>query len=164
MAFSFTQHIGDGNTKSYLFSFTGIDEGYLRENDIVVTVDGIVTTDFIFASSNQITFNTAPALNAIIQIRRVMPKDEPYTDFIKGNAFGAKNVNYSFLQQLYALHEMMDGFKDDGYYEKQDLSMGTTNQIKDMADGTEDQDAVTLKQLNEVAAIPDLYNRKWILD
>jgi len=114
MAFSYTQEIGDGVTTSYTFSFAGQDEGYIRESDIVALVDG-VETPFTLTSSNTLEFSSAPANGAIIRIRRVMPKNLPYSDFSRGNNFGPDVLNNSFLQSLYIIHEALDGWFPEGF-------------------------------------------------
>jgi len=114
MAFSYTQEIGDGVTTSYTFSFAGQDEGYIRESDIVALVDG-VETPFTLTSSNTLEFSSAPANGATIYIRRVMPKNLPYSDFSRGNNFGPEILNNSFLQSLYIIHEALDGWFPEGF-------------------------------------------------
>jgi hypothetical protein len=50
----------------------------------------------------------------------------------------------------------MDGFKEDGYYEQQDLSMGS-HYITDLLDGVNDQDAATVAQLAENLTTAESY-------
>jgi len=109
MAFSYTQEIGDGSTTSYTFSFTGQDQGYLRDSDIEVSVDGTVVS-FTLLSTNSLELDVAPANGSEIIIRRIMPKSEPYADFQRGNNFGQEVLNNSFLQLLYVVHELLDGW------------------------------------------------------
>jgi len=114
MALSYTEHIGDGITKAFTFSFVGQDEGYIRKDDVVVTVNDI-SVPFTFLSANTIEIASAPADGAVILIRRVMPKDRPYADFRRGNNFGQDTLNNSFLQSLYIIHEALDGFFPEGF-------------------------------------------------
>lgn len=114
MAYSYVQYTGDGSTTSYTFSFTGQDQGYLRNSDIEVTVDD-VSASFTFLSSNSIEFDNAPANGSTIIIRRVMPKSETYADFQRGNNFGQEVLNNSFLQLLYVVHELLDGWFPEGF-------------------------------------------------
>ena len=127
MAFSYQEQTGDGVTTVFPFSFSGRGTGYIRVADIVVTVNGVVTTDFTLSGSNQVQFNSAPPapvapwVGPNIMIRRVVPKDTPYADFSRGNNFGQEQMNFTVLQQLYALHEFLDGFLPDGYFVKSDM-------------------------------------------
>lgn len=109
MAFSYTTKTGDGTTTSFTFAFEGQDEGYIREEDIVATVDG-ASAPFTLLSSNTLEFTNAPSNGSEIIIRRVMPKSVPYADFQRGNNFGQDVLNNSFLQLLYVLHEILDGW------------------------------------------------------
>lgn len=114
MAYSYVQYTGDGSTTAFTFSFTGQDQGYLRDSDIEVTVDE-VSASFTFLSSNSIELDTAPANGSTIIIRRVMPKSETYADFQRGNNFGQEVLNNSFLQLLYVVHELLDGWFPGGF-------------------------------------------------
>lgn len=148
MGFSFSDDVGDGAQTTFIFAFVGPNNGYFDEDNIQVTVDGLPVA-FELSGPNQITITgTAPALGAAVRIRRVQNKNAPYTDFERGNNFGKQNLNRSFNQQLFVSHEFLDGFKPDGYYEKQDLSIGN-NKITDLADAVNPQDAATLFQLDD---------------
>lgn len=145
--FSFVDDVGDGVETAFPFAFVGPDNGYFRTSDIEVTVD-LVPVTFTVTGPTQITTTVPPALGAKVRIRRIQETDEPYTNFERGNNFGKANLNRSFQQQLFLTHELLDGFKPDGYYEKQNLSLGSYN-ITDLADGVNPQDAATLSQLDD---------------
>jgi len=154
MAYSYTDTVGDGATVTFPFTFKGPDNGFFRNADIEVELDGVPTLDFTLTGPTQVTFAVAPGDQVKIRIMRKQPDEAPYTDFQRGNAFGQANINRSFLQQLYLLHEFMDGFKIADYYEKQHLNMGTNYRIINLADGVDLQDAVTVAQA--VAAFEDM--------
>lgn len=118
MAFSFQRETGNGVTKSFILSFVGQDEGYIAEDDIEILVDG-EGVSFSFISSNTVELSSAPPEDSQILIRRIVDKNRPYTDFRSGNNFGAEALNNSFLQTLYALHEILDGYFPDGVSFKQ---------------------------------------------
>lgn len=109
MAFSYVTDVGDGSTRSFVFSFEGQDEAYIRTDDIVAYVDGDEVA-FTLLSSNTLEFTDAPGDGSEVLIRRVMPKNVPFTDFEGGNNFGQTALNNSFLQMLYILHELLDGY------------------------------------------------------
>jgi len=154
MAYSHTDTVGDGGTVTFPFTFKGPDNGYFRDADIEVELDGTPTLDFTLTGPTQVTFAVAPADQVKIRIMRKQPDETPYTDFQRGNAFGQANINRSFLQQLYLLHEFMDGFKVSGYYEKQHLNMGTNYRIINLSPGVDPLDAVNVEQA--VAAFEDM--------
>jgi len=115
MAFSYVTRSGNGTQTAFTFSFTGQDDGYIRDDDLVVIVDGELSS-FILTSSNTLELPVAPPVgDDNVFIRRVMPKDVPYADFKRGNNFGQEVLNNSFLQILYILHESLDGFFPEGY-------------------------------------------------
>lgn len=109
MKLSATEIISDGFTRDYAFSFVGEDKGYLRDSDLLVTVDG-VPVQFALTSPNTLLLEDTPEEGKVILIRRVMPKDRTYADFRKGNNFREQVINNSFLQTLYTIHELLDGY------------------------------------------------------
>jgi len=146
MGFSFSEDTGNGSKTTFAFSFVGLDDGYFNADDIVVYVNGVAVVHSL-TGPNQVTLVEAPEDGAKVRIIRKPDLSAPYTDFMRGNAFGKTNVNRSFLQQLYVAHRIMDGFKEEGYYEKQNLSMGTIYKITDLADGVNPKDAATVSQV-----------------
>src|SRR5690554_17137 len=114
MSFTYVTRTGDGNKRSFTFSFVGQDEGYIRQDDILVTVDG-EQSPFTLISPNSIELESAPPSGSEVIIRRVMPKDVPFADFSRGNNFGQDILNNSFLQLLYVVHELLDGWFPEGF-------------------------------------------------
>lgn len=142
MNFTFTIHTGDGVTTAFTFSFAGQDTGYIDDSNLAVFVDGVPAAFTVIRSDpNKVHMSVAPPLGSQVLIRRIMPKNVPYTDFKRGNAFSQDNLNRSFLQQLYVTQEMLDGFLPDGFYFKQDVNMGGFN-IKNLGDAVDPDDAV----------------------
>lgn len=150
MAFSFTQHIGDGSTTTFTFSFTGPGVGYYDDDQIKVYVNN-APADFTLTGDNQVTLTTAPALNSRIWIKREPDITDTYTNFSRGNSFGKDNINRSFQQMLYLVQRIQDGFKEDGYYQKQDMNLGDFK-ITNLGLGVDDQDACTISQLEDRVA------------
>jgi len=114
MSFTYVTRTGDGTKRSFTFSFVGQDEGYIRQDDILVTVDG-EQSPFTLISPNSIELESAPTSGSEVIIRRVMPKDLPFADFSRGNNFGQDILNNSFLQLLYVVHELLDGWFPEGF-------------------------------------------------
>lgn len=131
MALSFVRRSGDGSTTTFTFSFTGQDEGYINKEDILVEVDGD-ETPFTLASSNTLEITPAPASGKDnILIRRVMPKDRTYADFRTGNNFGQETLNNSFLQTLYIVQEILDGWLPEDFSFKRKVSYDTDLEMND---------------------------------
>lgn len=145
MAFSFTQHIGDGSTTTFTFSFTGPGVGYYDDDQIKVYVNDAPAA-FTLTGDNQVTLTTAPDLNSRIWIKREPDITDTYTNFSRGNSFGKDNINRSFQQMLYLVQRIQDGFKEEGYYEKQDINLGGFK-LTNLGLGTSGNDSATMSQL-----------------
>ena len=142
MNFSFTRDTGDGVKTVFTMSFAGQDEGYLNASNIHVLVNGVEVPFTINPTDpNKVYLSTAPANGADVLIRRIMPKNVPYSDFKNGNPFSQDTLNYTQLQQLYVTQELLDGFLPDGFYFKQDVNMGGHN-IKNLGEAVDPDDAV----------------------
>lgn len=153
MNFSYTRDVGDGVKTIFTMSFAGQDNGYLSTDNIRVFVDdNPVAFTINRTDPNKVYLSTAPAVGADVLIRRVMPNQVPYSDFKNGNPFSQDTLNYTNLQQLYLLQELLDGFLPVGHYFKQDVSMGGHN-LKDLGDAVDPNDAV------KKAVTDDLLNR-----
>lgn len=140
---SFIRYVGDGSTTQYALAVLGENIGYFRTSDIKAYVDDVeVTFTINVASPHLVLLDAAPAVGADILLRRKVPFDKPYANFERGNNFGHRQVNNTFVQQLYLMQEMLDGFLPEGFYMKQDVNMGA-NKITNMADPVATQDAAT---------------------
>lgn len=145
MAYTYTVHTGDGIKTVFDFQFAGDGYGYFRPSDVHVYV-AQQEVGFTFVGTNQVQLTAAPPLGAVVMIRRIMPKDEPYAKWERGNNFNARNTNNSFLQQLYMVQELYDGFMTTGFRFNEDVSFGGFR-VKDIANAIEDGDAVPLRQM-----------------
>jgi hypothetical protein len=152
MALTYVERVGDGSTTVFSFSFVGVDNGYFREEDIEVKVDGVLTA-FTLQTETTLEITPAPALNATIVIRRIMPYEVPYSTFTRGNNFGQDNMNYSFQQGLYLVHEILDGYLPEGFSFKQNLDMGGYR-IYNLGAPTFPTDAVRLIDLQGGEQLP----------
>jgi len=131
--------------------------GYFDEEDIVVELIDVETreetvltlgTDYTI-DSNMVIFDTAPTSDYYVRIRREVDLDNTYSTFQRGNDFGKDNLNKSFLKALYQIQQLADGFREDGFYWKQDNNAGNRKLIN-LADGEEEGDAVTYGQYQNV--------------
>lgn len=121
MSLSFTPYTGDGITRTFPFSFAGLNKGYLRDEDVVVEVDG-TPVSFTLSGVNQVTLSSPPVLGTKVAIRRILPKEKPYSEFKRGNNLGQTQIQNSFLQQLYVVQEMLDGYFPEGFEFKKPIS------------------------------------------
>ncbi|WLJ89321.1 K1E endosialidase adaptor protein [Vibrio phage vB_ValA_R15Z] len=139
---SFVRHVGDGSRTQFPLTVAGENMGYFRTEDIHTYVDGVEVANVIQPESPHLVIITpAPTDGSDVLIRREMPVDAPYADFARGNNFGHRQVNNSFLQQLYLTQELIDGFVPEGFYMKQDIDFGG-NVPKNLGDAVDPDDAI----------------------
>ena len=97
-----TQNNFTGNGSTVLFSFTF---PYLDSTDILVSVNGTLTTAYTLANATTIQFTTAPANGAAVRIYRVTDDDQLATSFLPGSAIRSQDLNESFTQGIYIAQE-----------------------------------------------------------
>ena len=97
-----TEHsyTGDGSTTNYSVTFA-----YLKEADVKVTLDHVLTTAYTFANATTIQFTTAPATGVKIRIFRDTDVDAARFVFASGSALKAGELNENLDQLLYADQE-----------------------------------------------------------
>ena len=160
---------GDGSETTFSFSFL-----YLEESDVYVslTLDSTgakteltQTTDWVFASATQITFNPiasatdwqeatgAPKSGVTIRIYRVTDTDSAQSTFFAGSAIRAQDLNDNTNQLLYATQETVNRRLDrTGGTMSGELDMGS-NKIVNVADPTAAQDAATKTYVDTADAL-----------
>lgn len=149
---TFAKYVGDGNRVSFPIATNGESMGYFRSLDINGYVDGEkVVTHIDYNSPHMLIFAVAPKDKSEVMVRREMPLRLPYANFERGNNFGHRQVNNTFLQQLYLTQELLDGFYPEGFYLKQELNVGS-NRITNVANAKEDSDAINKGQVDAMDA------------
>lgn len=147
MSYTYSTAIGDGTTVAFTFSFAGQDNGYLAVNNIHVYVAGSEVPFTVLSNDpNKVYLNTAPPVGAEVLIRRIMPKDVPYSDFSRGNPFSQDTLNNTNLQQLYIVQEIFDGYLPQGFFFRTDIDMGG-HKFFNLGDGVNAGDSVNFGQL-----------------
>jgi hypothetical protein len=131
--------------------------GYFEEEDIVVELIDVETREETVLTlgvdytidSDMVIFDTAPTSDYYVRIRREVDFENTYSTFQRGNDFGKDSLNKSFLKALYQIQQLADGFREAGFYWKQDNNAGNRKLIN-LADGEEEGDAVTYGQYQNV--------------
>jgi hypothetical protein len=151
MSLTFAQTQGNGVTLSYPITLQG---GYFTPDDIVVEFIDVATGEITEQSDTTysietgfVIFQTAPTSDVYVRIRRKVALENTYSSFNRGNDFGKDNINNSFLNVLYQLQQLADGFLPDDFYLKYNLNAGSKRIVR-LLDGEDDQDAATVSQLN----------------
>lgn len=149
--FTFVRHVGDGVTSQYTLAVAGENIGYFRASDIKVYVDDELVSSSIEPSSpHLVLIDSAPPDGSDVLIRREMPNEQPYANFERGNNFGHRQINNTFVQQLYLTQELLDGFYPEGFYLKQSVNFGGYRLIN-IGKGETSGDAVEYEQWDERA-------------
>lgn len=103
MAYSFVRYTSNGTTTNYTFSFDYIDPSHIK-----VSVDGSLTGSFTFLNTSTITFDTAPTTGAIVEIRRITPKETPIVNFQDGSVLLERDLDLLATYGLYVAQEAED--------------------------------------------------------
>lgn len=128
-----TTAVGDGSRTEFVFTFE-----YLQKSFVTVSVDGS-TPSFTFQTAYTIQITPAPAVGAIVIIRRVTEKNELVT-FVDGSVLLADDLNVAQMQALHVAveaQEIAEGsfvIDGNGAYSAGDrrlTSLGTPTQPSD---------------------------------
>tara|TARA_B100000085_G_scaffold255204_1_gene254853 strand:- start:3099 stop:5855 length:2757 start_codon:yes stop_codon:yes gene_type:complete len=93
-------HTGDGSTRDYSVSFP-----YLKEADVKVTLDHVLTTAYTFQNASTLRFTTAPANGVAIRIYRDTDVDQARFLLSAGSSIKSGELNENYDQLLYAGQE-----------------------------------------------------------
>lgn len=105
MAITQNTYTGNGSTVLYSFTFPYIDSA-----DVKVTLNGTLTTAYIFANATTIQFTTAPTAGVAIRIYRETYNDEASATFFPGSSIKASDLNNNFTQTLYVVQEVVSRY------------------------------------------------------
>tara|TARA_B100000029_G_scaffold411815_1_gene414310 strand:+ start:6000 stop:8465 length:2466 start_codon:yes stop_codon:yes gene_type:complete len=111
MAVTETSYTGNGSTTNYSFTFP-----YLKSTDIQVLVDNLLKTagtDWSLANATTVQFNSAPADQSAIKIRRQTNVDSLAATFYAGSAIKSEDLNDNATQNIYVAQEINDRYLDN---------------------------------------------------
>jgi len=108
MANSFVRYTGDNSTTSYSIPFS-----YRSTADLTVTLAGSVTTAFSLNSAGTtLTFNSAPAQDAAIEIRRRTSQTTKLVDYASGSVLTENDLDTDSDQAFFMSQEAIDDAGD----------------------------------------------------
>jgi len=140
---SYVQYIGDGTTTQFSVPFP-----YIKQSHVSVAVEG-VDTGHTWVSGSTIEITPAPAVDAVVELRRNTPNETRLVDYTDGSAFGEKELDLANIQTFYIVQEALDiagaqlGLQADGSYSANYRRIAVT------ADPVDDQDVT---------------NKRWVTD
>lgn len=107
MAYSYVRYTGNGTTTNYTFPFS-----YLSQDHVKVRLNGVLNTNYTFLNDSTIQFAVAPAAGAVIEIRRVTPKDTSVVNFTDGSVLLERDLDLLAQFNLYTSQEAADGVEE----------------------------------------------------
>lgn len=140
MANSFVRYTGNGSTTAYAVPFS-----YRAQSDITVTIGGSVTTAFAWnGAGTQITFDSAPANDAAIEIRRTTSQGTKLVDYASGSVLTETVLDTDSDQAFFMAQEAIDDADDVIKIENTTFQWdATSKRMINVTDPTGAQDAAT---------------------
>tara|TARA_B100000963_G_scaffold359221_2_gene385896 strand:- start:2259 stop:4106 length:1848 start_codon:yes stop_codon:yes gene_type:complete len=140
MANSFVRYTGNGSTTAYSIPFS-----YRSTADLTVTLAGVATTAFTLnAAGTTVTFNTAPANNVAIEIRRRTSQGTKLVDYASGSVLTESDLDTDSDQAFFMSQEAIDDAGDVIKIDATNFQWNATNKrITNVANPTSDQDVAT---------------------
>jgi len=140
MANSFVRYTGDGSTTTYSVPFS-----YRSQDDITVTIGGVVTTAFTYnAAGTEITFTSPPADQSAIQITRKTSQGTKLVDYTSGSVLTEGDLDTDSDQAFFMAQEAIDDADDVIKISAVNFQWdATSKRIINVSDPTDAQDAAT---------------------
>ena len=116
MPLAYAQSLGDGSTRVFSVPFP-----YISKTHVQVRVEGAIVP-YTWLSETSIQLVLAPAVNAVVDRRRVTPRDTLLVDFVDGSTLVESDLDLSALQVFYLAQEAFDlgeaslGVTEDGSF------------------------------------------------
>ena len=139
MANSFVRYTGNGTTTTYAIPFS-----YRDTADLSATVAGVnVTAYTLDDAGTNLTFTTAPANNAAIEIRRTTSQNTKLVDYVSGSVLTENDLDTDSDQAFFMSQEAIDKAGDVISLDNVDFNWDIQNKrLKNVADPVDNTDAV----------------------
>ena len=139
MANSFVRYTGNGTTTTYAIPFS-----YRSADDLTATVAGVnITAYTLDAAGTNLTFTTAPANGAAIEIRRTTSQSTKLVDYVSGAVLTENDLDTDSDQAFYMSQEAIDKAGDVITLDNVDFNWDIQNKrLKNVADPVDNTDAV----------------------
>ena len=144
MPFSYKTWVGDGATTAFAFTFDYLSAGHLE-----VLVDD-VSTSFTLSSTYVAVISPAPAVDAVIELRRTTPSSSPLVDYTGGSVLLATDLDTANLQTLFVAQEAVDSIGTALKLDPINYDASGAKVIN-LGAGTDATDAVNKAQLDAVS-------------
>jgi hypothetical protein len=140
MANSFVRYTGNNSTTAYSIPFS-----YRSTADLTVTISGSATTAFTLNSAGTtLTFSSAPAQDAAIEIRRRTSQTSRLTDYASGSVLTENDLDTDSEQAFFMSQEAIDDAGDVIKLSNTNFQWDAQNKrLTNVANPTSDQDVAT---------------------
>ena len=145
---------GDGVTSSFTFSFRYLQKKFVKVKILSSTTSTLLVYGVDYTVEDfKVILKVAPVSGVTIGIYRETPTDSE-VEWVDGSTLRAYDMNKFEIQLLHISEENMDKIITDSmvYDDSDNAWEGNNRRIKDIAQPTSDNDAVTLAYLNSVGA------------
>lgn len=137
-----------------------VNIAYLDKSFIYVYLDGVLTTNYTWASDAVIRLDTPLTATTEVLLVRRTGKEYLFIQFAAGAPFISENLDTQNTQFLHLAQEMVEGRAIEGFYG--DISMNGYK-ITNLGRGTESGDAVNKEQLDEVDTRVTQIEQTWLI-
>ena len=141
-------YTADGNTSTFAITFSFIDSTHVK-----VFLDGVATTNFTVSGSN-VVMNSNPSNSVVVLIKRETPTNARLVDFQDGSVLTESDLDKSADQNFFIAQEINDESQSALKLGVDDTYDAQSKRIKNVADPTASQDAVTKNYLETVWLSP----------
>lgn len=141
---TYVQYRGDGSNRNFAVTFP-----YLARDHVKVTVDEEATAQFVWLTDSMIQLATAPASDALVDLRRQTPRGTP-VDFEDGSVLAETDLDLLATYTAYLSEEARDGSEDSLKKNLRGLFDSRGLRLSNLAEAAEPQDAVTKAQMDSV--------------
>lgn len=144
MANSFVRYTGNNSTTAYSIPFS-----YRSTADLTVTLAGVATTAFTLnAAGTTVTFNSPPAQDVAIEIRRTTSQATKLVDYASGSVLTESDLDTDSDQAFFMSQEAIDDANDRIKVDSTNFQWDANNKrLTNVADPTSAQDAATKNYL-----------------
>lgn len=141
MAYSYVRYEGDGDQTNFGFTFP-----YISQSHIKVRVNGVLTS-YTWLSTNTVVVSPAPAIGAIVEVRRETPKESVPVDFTDGSVLLESQLDLVTLFNLFCAQEAQDAAEGSMVENSQNAYDAQGKRIVNVGNPVDDTDVVNKQTL-----------------
>ena len=138
MPLSFVTYTANGSTNQFDITFS-----YIEQSHIKVFVNNVEDTSFTFVNSSRIQTSSTPTNGQVVKIERNTPTSARLVDFSDGSVLTESDLDKSANQNFFIAQETTDDVSDKLGKANDGIFDAGSTRIKNVANPTADQDAVT---------------------